>query len=97
MFGKLKFLALLALPLLTAYVGMPTGPSMLVLPGTGKNFDQFRIDDYNCRQIAYEQVDGVTPTQASISSGVASAAIGTALGAAAGAAMGGGHGAILLN
>jgi outer membrane lipoprotein SlyB len=93
MFRRLKFCALLATPLLAACVGMPTGPSMLVLPGTGKTFDQFRYDDYNCRQFAYAQVGGMTPTQASVTSGVASAAIGTAIGAAAGAAMGGGHGA----
>jgi len=94
MLRKLKFsLLLLAMPLLTACVSMPTGPSMLVLPGTGKNFDQFRNDDYNCRQYAYAQVGGVTPNQASATSGLASAAIGTALGAAAGAAIGGGQGA----
>jgi outer membrane lipoprotein SlyB len=93
MFGKFKFSALLAMPLLAGCVGMPTGPSMLVLPGTGKSFDQFRNDDYSCRQFAYQQVGGVTPTQAAVSSGVASAAIGTALGAAAGAAIGGGQGA----
>ena len=95
MFRKLKFSVLLPMPLLAACVSMPTGPSMLVLPGTGKNFDQFRNDDYNCRQYAYAQVGGVTPNQASVSSGVASAAIGTALGAAAGAAIGGGQGAAI--
>ncbi len=95
MFRKLKFPVLLAMPLLAGCVSMPTGPSMLVLPGTGKNFDQFRNDDYNCRQYAYEQVGGVTPNQAAVTSGVASAAIGTALGAAAGAAIGGGQGAAI--
>jgi len=95
MLRKLKLFPLLAMPLLTACVSMPTGPSMLVLPGTGKNFDQFRNDDYNCRQYAYVQVGGVTPNQASATSGLASAAIGTALGAAAGAAIGGGQGAAI--
>ena len=34
------------------------------LPGTGKNFEQFRIDDAVCRQFAYEQVGGATGQQA---------------------------------
>jgi hypothetical protein len=80
---------------LSACVSMPSGPSVMVLPGSGKNFDQFRGDDMNCRQYASEQVRGVTPNEASISSGVGSAAVGTALGAAAGAAIGGGSGAAI--
>jgi len=72
---------------------MPSGPSVLVLPGTGKSFDEFRSDDYVCRQFAMGQAGGVTPNQASVASGVGSAVIGTAIGAAAGAAMGGGEGA----
>lgn len=87
--------ASLALCFLAACVSMPSGPSVLVLPGSGKTFDQFRGDDSYCRQYANEQVGGVTPNQASVSSGVASAAVGTALGAAAGAAIGGGSGAAI--
>src|SRR5262245_5291250 len=30
----------------------PAGPAVLVLPGTGKNFDQFRFDDQECRGYA---------------------------------------------
>ena len=37
---------------------MPTGPSVMALPGTGKNFDQFRADDASCRQFAYAQIGG---------------------------------------
>lgn len=80
---------------LSACVSMPSGPSVMVLPGSGKNFDQFRADDLGCRQYAIEQVRGVTPNQASVSSGVGTAAVGTALGAAAGAAIGGGTGAAI--
>ena len=57
------------------------------LPGTGRSFDQFRADDFECRQYASSQVGGTTPSQASADSGVQSAAIGTAVGAAAGALM----------
>src|SRR5687768_16592299 len=81
--------------LLTACVHIPSGPSVMTLPGSGKSFDQFRSDEYECRQYAYEQVGGTTPRQASRTSGVESAAIGAGLGAAAGAAIGGGHGAAI--
>lgn len=92
MCAKFRFLPLWA-PVLASCVGLPTGPSMLVLPGTGKSFSQFTTDDYHCRQFAYAQAGGSTPDQAAVSSGVASAAVGTALGAAMGAAVGGGQGA----
>lgn len=74
---------------------LPNGPSVLVLPGSGQSFDQFRADDAICRQFAYAQVGGVTANQAGVNSGVASAAVGTAVGAAAGAAIGGGGGAAI--
>jgi hypothetical protein len=84
----------LALPLLiAACVSMPSGPSMMVLPGTGKSFDQFRADDMQCRNYALQSVGGATANQAANDSGVKSAAVGTVLGAAAGAAMGGHEGA----
>lgn len=71
----------------------PSGPSHLVLPGTGKNFDQFRADDYECRGYASSQIGGKTPADAAAESGARSAAVGTVVGAAAGAAIGGGRGA----
>lgn len=80
---------------LAACVSLPTGPSLMALPGTGKSFEQFRNDDYNCRQYAYGQVGGETPNQAAVSSGLGSAAVGTGLGAAAGAIIGGGRGAAI--
>lgn len=72
---------------------IPAGPSVLVLPGTGKDFEQFRGDDAVCRQYAAFQAGGQTPNQAAAAGGLASAAVGTAVGAAAGAAIGGGEGA----
>lgn len=81
---------LLIVPLaLSGCVSIPTGPSVMVLPGTGMSFDQFRVDDGGCRQYAYDQIGGQTAARAQESSGVASAAIGTAVGAVAGAAIGG--------
>lgn len=71
----------------------PSGPSVTVLPGSGKSFDQFRYDDHDCRQYASSQIGGATPEQASVDSGVRSAVIGTAVGTVAGALVGGRDGA----
>src|SRR3954463_11998273 len=68
---------------------MPSGPAVMVLPGSGKNFDQFRFDDYECRQYASSQIEGKTPDQASSDAGGRSAALGAAVGGLAGAALGG--------
>ena len=73
--------------LTTACATVPTGPSVMVLPGTGKNFEQFQVDDATCRQWAAQQT-GISAEQASTHSAVTGAAIGTVLGAAAGAAIG---------
>ena len=90
---SMRSLLMIALLGLGACATMPTGPAVMVLPGTGKNFDQFRFDDGACRQFAYDQVAGVTPSRAADDSGVRSAAAGTLLGAAAGAAIDGSSGA----
>ena len=95
MFTPKRLSALLTAALLPACVTMPTGPSVLTLPGSGKSFDQFRADDYECRAYAYQQVGGTTPQQSAQTSGVTSAAVGTGLGAAAGAALGGAPGAAI--
>lgn len=75
---------------LTACTVMPTGPSVMVLPGAGQSIESFRDDDGYCRQYAYIQIGGKTAEQASRESAVTSAAVGTAVGALAGAAIGGG-------
>ena len=83
------FFLLVSATTLSACTSFPTGPGMLVLPGTGKSFDQFRFDDVDCRQYASAQIGGKTANDAAIDSGVKSAVIGTAVGAAAGALIGG--------
>jgi outer membrane lipoprotein SlyB len=86
-------LALVAsLLLVGACTTVPTGPNVLVLPGTGKNFDQFRFDDNECRQFATQQV-GTSAENAQVDSGVKSAAIGAGVGALAGAIADGSRGA----
>jgi uncharacterized protein YcfJ len=93
---KMTTLALLLAAIgLSACTVMPTGPSVMALPGTGKSFDQFRADDGSCRQYALQQVGGVDANQAATNSAIGSAVVGTALGAAAGAAFGGGSGAAI--
>jgi len=72
---------------------MPTGPSAMVLPGTGMTMTQFRYDDNECRQFAYVQIGGVTTQDAANQAAVGSAVVGTAIGALAGAAIGGSQGA----
>lgn len=71
----------------------PNEPSILVLPGTGKSFEQFRADNDICKEFARAQMGGQTPDSVALDSGARSAAVGTILGAAAGAAIDGGHGA----
>jgi hypothetical protein len=88
-----RWLALATLAGVGACTVMPTGPSVMALPGTGKSFDQFRADDASCRQFASSQIGGVTANQAATNAAVGSAVVGTALGAAAGAAFNGGSGA----
>ena len=85
--------ALLVLLLAGCASTPPTGPGILVLPGTGKNFDQFRFDEQECRGFAHSQVGGKTTEQAASDSATKSAVVGTAVGAAAGALIGGGQGA----
>ncbi len=80
---------------LTACASLPNSPSVMVLPGTGKSFDQFRNDDALCRQYAYLQVGGVNSNQFPTSNTVGGAVVGTAVGAVTGAAIGGGTGAAI--
>ena len=76
-------------------VSLPNGPGVMVLPGTGLSFEQFRNDDAVCQQFSRYQIGETTANQSAVSSGVTSAAVGTVLGAAAGAAIAGGRGAAI--
>jgi outer membrane lipoprotein SlyB len=83
---------LIALPVLAALAlgacaTVPTGPSVMVLPGAGRPFEQFQTDDAVCRQFASGQA-GAPPGSAIGRETVTGAAVGTLLGAAAGAAIG---------
>jgi hypothetical protein len=84
-----KYSPLLAAILLGACTTVPTGPSVAVMPGSGKSFEQFNVDDSVCRQFAYNQNSGAA--QAANDKAIESGVVGTLIGAAAGAAIGGNH------
>jgi hypothetical protein len=50
----------------------PSGPGVLVLPGSGKNFDQFRFDEQECRGFARAQFSGKAAEQAAYDSAAVS-------------------------
>jgi hypothetical protein len=83
-----KLAAGLGLAVLAGCATAPTGPSVMVLPGTGKSFEQFRADDFQCREYAFVQSGGRSAEQAGTDAGVNTAAVGAVVGAAAGAAIG---------
>ena len=74
--------------LITSCASLPNSPSVMVLPGTGMSFDQFRNDDALCRQYAYLQVGGVNAPQFPSNNTITGAAVGTAVGEGSGAAIG---------
>lgn len=80
---------------MSACTTVPTGPSRMALPGTGKSFEQFNDDDRTCRTYSLNQSNGVSANQAGNDSFAKSAAVGTAVGAVLGAAVGGGEGAAI--
>lgn len=81
--------ALCSLFFLVSCATAPVGPSVLVLQGSSKTFDEFSRDDVYCRDYALRQLGGKSPGKTLQESAISSAAIGTAIGAAAGAAIGG--------
>ena len=84
--NKRFLLVPLAAAVLGGCVTVPTGPTVMVLPGPQKSFDQFQNDGMSCQQFAQNVVApaGVEATNYA----AANAALGTALGAAAGAIIG---------
>ena len=86
---KSRIPALLLL-LLSACATVPRGPSVAVMPGPGKSFEQFRADDATCR--AYADQSNADVNKAGADNVMTGAAVGTLVGAAAGALMGGHHG-----
>ena len=67
---------------------LPTGPTVLAVPGPNKSLAQFQAEDAGCHNYAQTVIGPTSPSQAAAESGVGSAAAGTVVGAAAGAAIG---------
>ena len=83
---KRLILPLVAVLALGACATVPTGPTVMVLPGSGKPFDQFQMDDNSCRQWAGLQSGSGGPSSAERTA--TGAVVGTVLGGAVGAALG---------
>jgi hypothetical protein len=66
---------------------VPQGPSVMVLPGPGKSFEQFQMEDAYCKQWASQQT-GLTSQQAVNKDTLTGAGVGTLIGAGLGAAIG---------
>jgi hypothetical protein len=89
--NSMKYSTLAVALFMTACTTVPMGPTVAVMPGSGKTFDQFTADDAVCRQYAGGQSVGVA--EAGNNKAVESGVVGTVLGAAVGAAVGGRNGA----
>lgn len=82
--GIISGVAMLAM---AGCVYVPTGPSVMVLPGSGKSFEQFQADDAVCRQWAGWKI-GQSPQQTAEQNVVGGSVAGTLIGAGLGAALG---------
>lgn len=82
-------LTVVATGLLGGCATLPQSPTVAVMPGPGKPFDQFQRDDLVCRQYARQQV-GVDPNAVAQQQVISGAAVGGALGVLGGLIMGGG-------
>ena len=78
------YLALPVVLLLGACTTVPTGPSVMVLPGTGMSLERFRADEAWCREDALRQIGGQSASDNQRQATLNSAAIGTAIGTVAG-------------
>jgi len=81
-------LAILAVTILGGCATMPTGPTVMVMPGAGKPFEVFVADDNMCRLWAERQIGGASPSQTANQNLATGAVVGTLLGAGVGAAIG---------
>ncbi|HEX9585332.1 MAG TPA: glycine zipper family protein [Gammaproteobacteria bacterium] len=75
---------------LAACASIPVGPTVAVMPGPGKPFDQFDIDNSVCKNFARQEL-GTNPNDVAREQVLSGAAAGAVLGAASGALMGHGH------
>lgn len=84
---KITIFFFLALLVMGGCATIPSGPSVLVLPPSGKPFEVFQADDAICRQWAAQQI-GLSPQETVNQNTVTGAVAGTVIGAGLGAAIG---------
>lgn len=82
------FVSSIGIAVITACVSAPTGPTITIMPREGKSFEEFKMDEEECRAFAAQSVKDVNT--AALKEGAISAATGAAIGAAAGALYQGG-------
>jgi len=85
--SRLRTFSFLMIVLVSGCATVPTGPTVMVLPGSGKTFQQFQVDDAICRQWARQQI-GASPQETFNQNTASGAAVGTVIGAGVGAALG---------
>jgi len=78
--------AVAALLALAGCVSVPTGPSVMAMPGKDKPYEVFRQEQAQCEQYAQDAIGGAAA--ATKDNATNSAAVGTAVGAVAGALIG---------
>jgi Glycine-zipper domain len=90
MTGAKRFLGLIPALVLAGCVTVPSGPSVMVLPGTSKSFDAFQADNFACQQYAQATLGlGAPPGQPVVDQSAANSAVAaTIIGAAVGAGIG---------
>jgi hypothetical protein len=91
---KPSLLLLLAMIAVAGCATMPTGPSVMVMPGPEKPFEVFQADDMACRQWALQQIGGENPDEAANKTLARGGFIGTVIGAAIGALIGSTYGEV---
>jgi Glycine-zipper domain len=84
--ATLSMLVVAGCAALTGCVIVPTGPTVMALPGSTKTYEQFQLDSSACQYFAQQSIGG--PTQGASNQAAANAVAGTLIGAAAGAAIG---------
>lgn len=80
-------LTLMALLLASGCATLPSGPSVMVVPGPGKPFDLYQAEDETCRQWAGQRI-GMTPEEIYSQTTASGAVVGTLIGAGIGTALG---------
>ncbi len=85
-----RYLGLLPVLALVGCVTVPSGPTVMVLPGTSKSFEAFQADNFACQQFAQATLGLNAPPGQLVPdpTGSGAAVAGTLIGAAAGAAIG---------